>query len=236
MRTSADKSAFRRRLIAVIAVAACVIGCSNALDYEVAKLTAGQRKTVDQVLTADQLKMLDDWIVRNSTAGRSVPPGVTVDQALRDQAGWLAKQKAAQAKAEQLKKQAQLVWAATQAKFATALAVSLVSKTNTFHEGEHQFVALEIGYTNKARKDIQAVDGVLKLSDTYGNSIIDINRSINRAIPAGQTVVDHDAGIAINQSTDSPLKLWDTDFDKLKSEFETHSITFKDGTSMSDRE
>jgi hypothetical protein len=37
-------------------------------------------------------------------------------------------------------------------------------------------------------------------------------------------------GLEINQFMDQHMKLWTTDFDKIKSTFEVQTIIFKDGT------
>jgi hypothetical protein len=222
--------------IILIGVIAGLISCSNALDYEVGKMTDDQRKTVQQVLTADQSARLESWISRYAAAGNGLPSGVTVQQALDDQTNWIAKQAVDKAKAEQARNQLLSERSAMQRELARIATVELISKKNEILEDHRQFVSLEIAYDDKADKDIMDIKGVLKLSDSYGHAVIDIDLSYNRIIPAGHTVVDHDAGIIINQSVEPQLQLWDTDFDKLSYTFETHTILFKNGTRMSAKE
>jgi hypothetical protein len=223
---------FRHISIILIAMFVFLVGCSNARNYEVATLTDKQRTKVQQILTAEQLKNLDDWINRNTMAGKGLPPRVTIEQALKEQDAWLAKQKIDEAKAEELRRSVQAERAAKQEEFARMLSVMLLSKKNKVQEDERRYVTLEIAYENKADKDIQGVKGVLKLTDIYGDPIIDINCSYYGGISAKQTAVEHDAGVSINRSMEPQVKLWNTDFEKLKSTFEVSTITFKDGTSI----
>jgi hypothetical protein len=227
-----DFRAFRLLAINLFAMFVFLTGCSDPKNYEVAKLTNQRRAVMHQILTADQLKKLDDWINRNAITRKGVPPGVTVKQALLDQDDWLGKQKIKETSAHELRENLQAERSARQEMFAKVLSVSLVSKKNKVQEDDRKFVSLEIAYANKADKDIRAVNGVLKLTDIYGNTVIDIDRSIDRGIPARQTVVDHDAGVFINPLMEPQVNLWNTDFDKLKFTFEVSDITFKDGKSI----
>jgi len=223
-------------LIILLTVFAVAVGCSNALNYEVASLTDQQRIRVQNALTADQLKRLDDWIERSATANKQVPRGVTVKQALIDQDNWLAKRKLEAARAEELKRRVQAERAAKQERIAKMLSVTLLSKKNKVQVDERKYVALEIAYDNRTKKDIRRVVGVLRITDIYGNTVMDISSSYGAGISAQQTTVDHDAGVFIDKSVESEVKLWNTDFDKLKFTFEADAIIFKDGTSTQDPE
>jgi hypothetical protein len=220
--------------IILLAMFVFVVGCSNPLNYEVAKLTDNQRRLMQQILTADQSKKIDDWIDRNATASKGVPSGVTVEQALDDQTAWLAKQAQKAANAAELRRQMQAKHAARQDELARMLSVTLVSKKNKVREDGQRFVAFEIAYANKTDRDIREVKSSLKLSNIYGDAIIDLNWSYDGTISVNQTVVDRDAGVDINTSSDAQVELWDTDFEKLKSTFQIKTIIFKDRTSVDD--
>jgi hypothetical protein len=220
--------------IILFAVFGLVVGCSNALNYQVAKLTKEQRAQVQQILTADQVKKLDDWIARNATANKGLPTGVTIELALKDQADWLVKQKAEAAKADEFRKQKQTARTARQEEFARMLSVTLVSKTNKVFTDEQRLVVFEVAYANRTDKDIHGVKGVLKLTNIYGDSVIDLNWSYVGRISAKQTVVDRDAAVSINSLIEPQVDLWNTDFEKLKSTFEIEKIILKVETSVSD--
>jgi hypothetical protein len=217
-------------LLALLTVA----GCSNALNYKVSSLSREQKAVLHAVLTADQSAELDEWIHRHTVPGKPLPAGTTVDQALKDQAKWLADQQAAKARVADLATQKVAQHAARQQELAKLLSVALVSKANEVLRDDQKFVALELQYANKTDKEIRGVQGVMKLANTYGQPVIDIDWTFNRGIASKQTVVEHKAGIAVNQSSDSQIELWNTDFEKLKFTFEVKTITFKDGTSISD--
>ncbi len=233
MKTVEASDSIRRLSVILFSVFVFLVACSNALNYEVASLTDEQRKTLRQELTMDQLKKLDDWVNRNTLEGQGIPAGVTVRQALTYQAEWLSKQQMDEAKAANVRKQAQMERAMRREKFSGMLSVTLLSKKNKVQVDDQKFVTLEIAYNNKTDKDIRRVNGVLKLTDIYGNIVIDIGRSFDREIPAQQTVVDRDGGLFINLLMEPEANLWNTDFDKLKSTFETQTILFKDGTTAS---
>src|SRR5450631_1648250 len=77
--------------IALSAVLLLAIGCSNAVNYEVASLTDQQRVDVRRALTADQLKELDDWIIRKSNMKPDEQPGPTANLSPDEKDHWLAK-------------------------------------------------------------------------------------------------------------------------------------------------
>jgi hypothetical protein len=209
-----------------------LVGCSNALNYEVATLTDQQRAKVQQILTASQSKRLDDWIARNTAGSRRPPSGVTVEQAIKDQDGWLTKRKIAEANADEQKKRAQAERAAEHAVLAKVLYVTVVSKKNMVEMDDRKVVALEIRYDNKSDKDIRGLKGVFKLTDIYGDAIIDISWSYDGGIAARKTAIQHDAIVPIDKLVEPQATLWGTDFDQLRSTFEVNNILFKDGTSM----
>ena len=233
MKKNRPSSIIGNESIILLPLFLCLVACSNPQNYEVAKLTNEQRTTVHQILTAEQLDKLDSWIYRNATTRQSVPRGVTVQQALRDQDVWLANKKIGDTKADQLRKQTQAERAARQEELSRVLTVSVVSKKNQVQEDERRFVALDIAYESKTGKPIQGVQGILRFSDIYGNAIIDVSRSYDHEISPKQTAIDREVCVSINQLNESEVNLWNTDFDKLRYTFEAHTITFKDGTHLS---
>lgn len=207
-------------------------GCSDPKSYEVTKLTDEQRKEIGQKLTADEGQKLTAWMMRNVMTGKEPPIGTTVAMALKQQDEWVANQRKEEAKAEELRKRVEAERKAKQEEFAKLLSVALVSKKNrTGDYGEH-WVGLEMAYENKSDKDIQGVKGVLKLTDIFGDKILDIRWSYDAGVPAKQSTVERKSGVDINRYMDSHMKLWNTDLDKLKSTFEVSTIIFKDGTKL----
>ncbi len=230
-------------------------GCTNPVNDEVAGLTDKQRIDVRRALTADQLKELDDWIIRKSNinigqqpgaksnqspedrdrwpniAGKTIPRGITVAQALKDQDEWIAKQKIEQAGAAEKKKAEQAQLAATQAGLAKILTVTLLSKENEVLKDDRNYVVLELSYENKGDRDIRGVEGILKFSDTHGQPVAAINWSFSGGIPAKRIAIEREANINVSKSSEPLERLWETDFDKLTLTFAVSSIAFNDAPS-----
>lgn len=220
--------------IITLFVAALIIlaGCSDPKSYEVSKLTDEQRKELGQKLTADEGQKLTAWMLRNAIAGKEPPVGTTVAMALKQQDEWIAKQKEEEAKAEEFRQRVEAERKAKQEEFAKLLSVALVSKKNSMGEYGQRWVGLDMAYENKSDKDIQGVKGVLKLMDIFGDTIMNVRWSYDAGVPAKKSTVERKSGVDINQFNDAAMKLWNTDFDKIKSTFEVSTIIFKDGTRM----
>jgi|SRR5579883_2181838 len=222
----------RTRIAFGIAVALLLAGCSNPLNYRVSKLTRDQRADLHAVLTADQSAELDAWIQRHTAGGAPLPAGVTVDQALKDQEAWLAARAAEKRRAAELQEQRMAAMAAKQQQLARLVSVSLLSKTNKVLPDDRRYVALELQYSNNTDKEVTAIKGKITLVNIYGEPVIAVDWSYGSPIGSKHSVIDHDAGLAINPSVESQVALWDTDYDKLKFTFEIRTIAFKDGTSV----
>lgn len=205
-------------------------GCSDPKNYEVTKLTDAQRKELGQKLTADEGQKLTAWMMRNALTGQEPPIGTTVAMALKQQDEWIAKRKEEEAKAEELRKRVEAERKAKQEEFSKLLSVALLSKKNNTKEFGQQWVGLELAFDNRSDKDIQGIKGVLRLTDIFGDKILNINWSYDRGVSAKQSAVERGSGVDINQFKDSDMKLWNTDFDKIKSTFDVSTIIFKDGT------
>ena len=80
----------------------------------------------------------------------------------------------------------------------------------------------------RGTRDIVGVEGKLKFSDGYGQSIADIKWAYQGSIPAKQTAFQRDVDINVIKSSESLENLWETDFDKLNFTFEINSIAFSD--------
>lgn len=207
-------------------------GCSNPKDYEVMKLTEEQRKELGKKLTSDEGQKLAGWMMRNALGRKEPAIGTTVGQALKEQDEWIAKQKEKEAAATELRKKIETERKAKQEEFGKLLSVVLVSKKNSAGEYGQKWVGLELAYDNKSDKDIQGVKGVLKITDIFGDKILNVRWSYDGGIQAKKTTVEKRSGVNVNQFKDSDMKLWNTDFDKLKSTFEISTIIFKDGTKI----
>jgi hypothetical protein len=216
----------------LLAVIVFLGGCSNPRNYEVAKLTDEQKKELGQKLNADEGKKLTTWLARKTFSGREIPSGITVGEAIKEEENWLTKKSAQETRAKELKKEIDAERLAKQEEFAKFLTVALVSKKNDLGRYNQRWVGLDIAYENRSDRDIRGVKGVLRITDIFDDSILNINWSYDRGIPAKQKKLETGTGIEINQFKDSHMKLWNTSFGDLKSTFEILTIIFKDGTKI----
>ena len=223
---------FRVAALTLCAISSLLIGCSNPLSYEVASMTDEQRTEAWKMLPVDQSEKLDGWIKRNSMNGKTLPHGVSVEQAISDQTAWLAIREIEEARADEKRKDLEAARAAKQEAMSKMLVVSIVSKKNKVQADSRQVVTLEIRYENRTGKDIRGVKGQFKVGDIYGHAISDIDWSYEGGVPANGAAVEHDAVLNIDKSNEAQESLWDTDFSRLKADFEFNLIKFKDGTSV----
>lgn len=199
-------------------------------------MTDEQRMEAWKLLPVDQSEKLDGWIKRNSMNGKALPHGVTVLEAIADQTDWLAKREIEAARADEQRRRVEAARAAKQEAVAKMLSVSIVSKKNKVQADGRQVVTFEIKYENRTDKDIQGVKGLFKFGDIYGHAMSDLDWSYEGGVPANGAAVEHDAVLTIDKSNESQEDLWDTDFARLKSDFEFNAIKFKDGTSIDSHE
>lgn len=209
-------------------------GCSDPLNYEVARLTRDRQANIQALLTAEQTKMLDDWVSRQTQGGKPVPAGITVDAALRDQQQWLADRKSKEEQAAQAEARRRAAYAARQQELSRVVTVAALSKSNKVLPDDRRFVSMPLSYGNRSDKRIRTIKGVLRIVDVYGEPVISIDYAYTRGIPAKATVTDPDEGLIIDDATDSHISLWNTDFGRMKVSSDITTIEFTDGTSLTD--
>jgi hypothetical protein len=219
---------------AVLIVAACLLmGCRDVRDTQLSTMTEEQKASLNKKLNGEEATLLLGFMMRQSMGeafGIKVgKEGITVRQAIQEQREFLEKQKQEEAKAEELKKKVEAESKAKQEEFARLLSVALVAKRNVTGEYGQMFVKVDIAFENKTPKDMQGVKGVLKIADIFGDKINNVGFSYDQGVPAGKTATYH-GQIEINRFSDTDMKLWNTDSDKLKTAFEVSTIIYKDGT------
>jgi hypothetical protein len=216
---------------AALLAAIVLTGCSDPKNYPITKLTEAQKIELGQKLTSDEGQKLAGWMLRSSLS-KDPLEGVTVAQALKQQDDWIAKEKRDAEVAAALKKKVDADRKLKQAEFANLLTVALINKKSSVGEYGKRWVGLEVAYENKGEKDILGVKGVLRITDIFGDKIMNIRWSFDQGIAAKQSFIEKGVGVNINQFMDDNMKLYLSDFDKLKSTFEVATIIFKDGTQM----
>lgn len=207
-------------------------GCSDPKNFDVKKLTEDQKKEVGKKLTAEEGQKLAGWMMRNAMGGKDVPDGTTIAQALKEQDAWIVKVKEDEAKAEELKKRVDAERKAKQEEFAKLLSVAVTSKRQSTGEYNQRMVLLDVAFENKGAKDISGVKSLLRITDMFGDKIINLRWSFDDGVAAGKTAVERGSGLKINEFMNDHMKLWNSDMEKLKFSFEVQKIIFKDGTSV----
>ncbi|MDO8418089.1 MAG: hypothetical protein Q7S87_17985 [Agitococcus sp.] len=222
-------------LKSIFFVLACfwaLAGCSDPRNYPVTKLTEAQSKELGQKLTSEEGQKLASWTLRSALSDKASVEGVTVAQALKQQDAWVIKQQEEAVVAAELKKKVEAARKQKQDEFSKLLTVALVNKKSSMGEYGKRWVGLEVAYDNKSDRDIQGVKGMLRITDIFGDKIMNIRWSFDKGIMAKQNATEKNTGVDINQFIDEQMKLYITDFDKLKSTFEVSTIIFKDGSKM----
>jgi hypothetical protein len=210
-----------------------LMGCRDVRDTELSKLTDKQRASLDKKLNGQEERLLIGYMMRQGMSptfgGMGAPDGITVRQAINEQRNFLQKEE--QAKAEEAKQWIDAGGKSKQWEFAQLLSVSLVDKWTHDEDFGEKYVAMEMAFENKTDKDIEGVKGTVKITNILGNPIKNISFSFDRGIAAKSTV-KYIHYIHINQLSDNDLKLWNTDFDKLKTSFEMATIIYRDGSKV----
>jgi len=83
---------------------------------------------------------------------------------------------------------------------------------------------------NHTKKDIKAVQGLMIFTDLFDTVILRIQITLEKNVPAGQTVMNNDYSMKLNKFISEHNRLETIDIKNLKTRFEIYSIIFKDGS------
>lgn len=84
---------------------------------------------------------------------------------------------------------------------------------------------------NNTTKDIKGVQGILTIKDLFGVDIMSSGLDFTgQTIGVNDSITVSGMGIDINQFMDDHVKIYNTNFDDLKFEYEITSIVYSDGT------
>lgn len=224
-----------RRAALIMAVSCLLVACRDIRDAELSKITEDQQKTLDKKLNGEETRLLMGYMMRQGMSqafgGKGAPEGITVRQAIEEQRKFLDNEKQEEAKAEELKKKVEAEWKAKQEEFARLLSAVVVGKKNVDGEYAQKYVVMEMAFENKTDKDMQGVKGTLKITDIFGDNINNAGFSYDGGVGGGKTST-YKGQMKINEFMDKDMKLWNTDFDKLRTTFEISTIIYKDGTKV----
>jgi hypothetical protein len=233
------------KIFSIFCFALLLVACSDPHDTKLPTDISKWSETVKpalEKLKPEEKELFAQYAVRHTMGAAMgglfgikadpIPEGMTIGKAIEEQRDYVAKANMKEAEEKALKEKVEAERKAKQEEFTKLLSVVLVNKKDVMREYGRRFVNLEIAFENKSDKDIAGVKGVLKITDIFGDKIVNLRWSNDTGIKAKQTMVERGSGMDINQFMDEHMKLWNTDYDKLKSTFEVSTILFKDGTKM----
>lgn len=220
-------------ILAIIVIVALSIGAKFVLDNSIKGKTYTGTETTQEVtkskLTDEEKELYKKAVTRgNSTLldGKTVETIISEERDRQTQEQKELEEK--RAKEEQEKEE-----------LANAVTLNVYNKNlipqDTSAWRFSDFVELKMNCKNNTDKDIVAVKGIIHITDLFGNAILDINLLYDTGTIKAKGEIDiKDIGLEINQFMDKHIKLRDTEFEKLKFEFETTSVAFADGTILGD--
>lgn len=93
------------------------------------------------------------------------------------------------------------------------------------------FVELVCHVENMTDKDIQGVQGVLKISDLFNVEIMSMNWDVTgETIPAHGSITQTEYGLEVNRFMEEHTKVYNTSYSDLKFEYTVSQIIYTDGT------
>jgi hypothetical protein len=238
-----NKGIFMLRFI-LISIVVLITACSNPKDTVIPNSieNLGSIKSDLEKLSPEERQLFSDYFVRHTMATAMggmfgikpdpIPEGMTIGKAIEEQSNFIAKEKIRNAEKIALKAKIDTVRKLQQEQIAKTLSFVFLSKKNVEQEYGRKFIALNLAFENKTEKDIAGVKGTLNISDIFGDKILNLKWSNDKGINSKETLVINDQGLDFNQFMDEHMKLWNTDNDKLKADFEVSTILFKDGSKL----
>ena len=109
--------------------------------------------------------------------------------------------------------------------------VKLTGK-HVFEANYSDHLGFNLLLTNHTEKDIKAVQGVLIFTDLFDSEITQIRITVERNVPAGQTIKNNDYSMELNKFKSEDQRLRTIDIKNLKMRLEVHGIIFKDGSTI----
>lgn len=216
-------------ILAIIVIVALGIGIKFLLDNSIKGKTYIGTETTQEVtnsnLTDEEKQLYKKAVARGDS---SLLEGKTIETIISEE-------KVRQAEEQRQLEEKREKEEAEKEELANAVTLNVYNKNvipkDTSAWRFSDFVELKMNCKNNTDKDIVAVKGDIKITDLFGNAILDISLLYDtETIPAKGEIDIEDIGLEVNQFMDEHIKLRDTEFSKLKFSFETKSVAFSDGT------
>jgi len=109
--------------------------------------------------------------------------------------------------------------------------VSVTDKNTSTGKYGQMYCTTVFEVTNNTEKDIQGVEGDLKINDLFGKEILTLGCDFTgKTIPSGEKVVFDDMTYDVNQFINIDMQYYNTDYKDLKFEYTVSQIVFTDGS------
>lgn len=228
----------------VVLLAIVLCGCSNPKDTVIPSQLDKMEsiKPAIEKLTPEEKQLFTSYLVRHTVGAAMgglfgikadpIPDGMTIGKAIDEQREYVNKENAKEAAEKELKARVEAEQKAKQEEFAKLISVAVTAKKNRDGDYGQRFVSFDVAYENKGDKDIAGIKGILRIADMFGDKVLSINWGFDSGVGAHKTFVEKGSGLKVNQFMDEHMKLWNTEYEKLKFSFIVSKIVFKDGSSM----
>jgi len=190
-------------------------------------------------LSEEEQKLFTGYIVRTAMSkafgGEGLKDGMTIRQVLDEQTKWLEQKKAAEEK-----KKAELevkIKAVAEAVANMGKILSVSMNEIGFKEKEpmkgiySDYFTFKFDFKNLSTKNISGAKGTVEFKDIFDETIMQINLSNDKDIPANKTIT-WEGTLDYNQFMDKHKKLRSTPKDKLTFIWHPVSYVFTDGTKL----
>lgn len=228
----------------LLAAALLVSACSGAKNTVIPSDPQKWDEIAEDVksLREEDRKLVAGYLMRMSVGSifsgqkGSIPPGTTIGDAIKAQEEWLAKQKAEEEQAEQLKAKvnAQKVADAELIRKAATIAVTnvTVSSQDVMAGRYSDRLNVEVTIENKSVKQISGVRGTVVFKDQFDTEIDQTTFSLDEDVKPAETKVIKNYGRDLNQFMDPDKKLASIPFEKMRVSFVPEMIVFQDGSKI----
>lgn len=165
----------------------------------------------------------------------SIPPGLTIAQAIKEERTSESNRIAKEAEAKTLEAKVRAEKEAVAKQISDILTVALISKKylpSDYKSGNvHDSIQIDLAFENKGKKDITGVKGKTFFKDIFGDVVKVVNLSYDEGIPAQQSIT-WNGSLKYNQFDEKDVKLRSVDIGKLGFSFEPEVVIFSDGTRL----
>jgi hypothetical protein len=228
--------------ILVAGVATLLCACSRptetVIPSDMSKWDKELAQSLQKLDAADR-ELAGKYLMRTKMseafAGKSMPVGTTLGQAIESEKKFEAEQAAKRAEEEALKKKLLAEQAAALATLDKAATVTLVSKREVpkdFSANRYsEYQELVIGVKNNSDKPMAGIAGEMKFIDLFDKEVASTNFRISESIPPGGTYTWH-GGRNYNQFIESHRALWNLELGKFTTKFVPDMIVYADGTKL----